>query len=378
MSDVVYMKKNRIYYSPKTQFSNMGDCIINKILLEQLRVHGKLHLNTSGCPEWYLDAIDCRTEDRLNGLSFYLSIFLYAILSLFNGNAVYMCMKPGHIFERDQRVHTYIKAICKVMFFAILWVVRVRICRFGASTGPFTGVHAILERFRAKLFRIYTVRDSLSLAYSQSIGIASASYCPDMAFLLCQQNTVGLYSSATRHVTLSFRAAAMGTSVDEAYSQRIFSVLTPLSNIKSTRFYVSYQVMHDREMMAQIQALLPDCAWGECFTETVLSISHMFDFYNTCDVVVSNRLHVLLFAASRGAIPVPVIDSDANNKIAGIFNDSGIGDLIYDLNEDSRTLVDHIEHVFSQHDSIKQRLAQVFIEKNSNIHHTISQFFSAG
>lgn len=53
--------------------------------------------------------------------------------------------------------------------------------------------------------------------------------------------------------------------------------------------------------------------------------------YRRADLVVSNRLHVLLFSLSQGTPVLAVTDGAADTKIAGILGDIGLQDAVVDL-----------------------------------------------
>ena len=49
--------------------------------------------------------------------------------------------------------------------------------------------------------------------------------------------------------------------------------------------------------------------------------------YSDVAVIISNRLHGLLLAASRGALPVPIL-SDSERKVRGVFEHAGLAHLL--------------------------------------------------
>ena len=74
------MMKNVIFYSAKTQYQNLGDMIINREMLLQLRPYGKLIVDDKGVPEWFCKDLEINSDERSSnhGISFENLIIWYA------------------------------------------------------------------------------------------------------------------------------------------------------------------------------------------------------------------------------------------------------------------------------------------------------------
>ena len=70
-------------------------------------------------------------------------------------------------------------------------------------------------------------------------------------------------------------------------------------------------------------------AIGERYVCTFVAeqtLPRLADMYSSVDVIISNRLHGLLFASAQGAVPLGLLIPECNQKIIGILEDLGLDD----------------------------------------------------
>jgi polysaccharide pyruvyl transferase WcaK-like protein len=107
------------------------------------------------------------------------------------------------------------------------------------------------------------------------------------------------------------------------------------------------------------------CA-GVCFAQTEESAAAVLEAYGTSALVVSNRLHALLFGWACGAVPLAVVDGGHDAKIAGVFRQVGLEDLllpvsrIADLPEVAMSLV-------ARRDEWRRRLQPLFAAERERL-----------
>jgi polysaccharide pyruvyl transferase WcaK-like protein len=352
---------NIFFFPANTQFENLGDGIIGSQLLKRLRNCGDVLVDDRPVPEWYVDIleIDKAESVRARGTGFKRLLILAALqrlLHLHDGH-VYLALKPGHVYGSG----SMFKELARTGFFMFLFVLRVRIIRYGASIGPFSKCFEIFELIKSKMYWHYTVRDGLSLKYCESIGLTNAIYCPDMAFSLDR----GTGDKQRKYkFGLSFRSGTISDS-DRTYTDLLeMHLLNSRTMIQacSKLLFVS-QVKRDDLYVASLRDKMDRSAPLICYQENKQSQMDILRSYDGVELVLSNRLHVLLFAASRGAIPIPLLDGAKHSKIVGIFQDENLADLIFNI-KGVKSLDDHLSEVMSRACSIQHSLSEVFISKS--------------
>lgn len=76
---------------------------------------------------------------------------------------------------------------------------------------------------------------------------------------------------------------------------------------------------------------------AECQAMTS-SIQENREAYGEARMVISNRLHVLLLTMSSGGLPIALLEHEEHSKIAGLYEDIGLKDLVMNSKELSKTL----------------------------------------
>lgn len=349
----------KVFFSAKTQYENLGDGVIGCQLLRRVRHLGELLVDNRCSPKWYDSILGVAESEsaRAKAQGFKRQILLAGLRSLFSSSSVYLVLKPGHIFGGGGLLHE----IAYTGFMLLLCLLRVRIVRYGCSLGPFSQVAAWFEPIKAFCFYDYTARDQLSIEYCRTIGIDDVRYCPDMAFGLdCSSGLKDKkYSFA-----LSFRTGTTSEN-DSAYIAKLEHHLlssTWMESNKKSALFVS-QVKRDEAYQSDLQLRLSKDASVKFYRESKDSEKEIFSSYEGVDIVYSNRLHVLLFAASRGAIPVPLVESDKHMKIVGIFKDVGLESLIFDISGGA-SLDDHIGGILGDKNTIRASIQKVFEQQN--------------
>ena len=353
---------NKVFFSAKTQYENLGDGVISCQLLKRMRVHGCVLVDNRTSPEWYDAVLGLHHQEsaRLIGGGFKRKLLKSAIQSLFLSSSVYLVLKPGHIFGG----RSLIKEIIYTTSLFCLWLMRIRIVRYGASIGPFDKNNEPFEKIKALCFWDYTARDGRSLNYCKSLGISRARYYPDMAFGLDYYNDD---CNRKYSLALSFRTGTTSEH-ERAYVEKLECHLTSSKwvEIKLTSVLFVSQVLRDDLYMQNLRDKLAPSANFLAYTQGITSHDEIFRRYESVEIALSNRLHVLLFSASRGAIPVPIIDREKHLKITGLFETVGLEDLIFDI-LDETSLDEHFDYINKNAEEIKGRIALIFSSQFSNI-----------
>lgn len=360
--------KDIVFYSLRTQYENLGDLIINKTLLDELRNYGKLIVDDQGVPEWFCQNLEITSEERAGkyGLKFNALVLLSGMKTLFQPSTkIYLVTPPGHIY--NSTAITWKHALKTSAFAFMLDVFGVRVCRFGASVGPFSSLGQIVEKVQSQFMHFYSVRDTISANYARSIGIQKVEIFPDLAWLMEQKSNREAITSGNNYVVFSFRESSHSLDDSDNYRNCLYRTLDAVVELVCNKWeknlVISYQVDRDRKICEDIKTRYQNCCNASFIEDKVDSLS-LYTLYGRASMVFSNRLHVLMFAMASGSCPIAVIDTAKHNKVTGIFSDAGLNQLILDIEKDSAD-VEVLNRIIDD-PSIKNKISLAF-ERNRNL-----------
>ncbi|MFQ4139767.1 polysaccharide pyruvyl transferase family protein [Nodosilinea sp. PGN35] len=339
----------QILYDARTQFENLGDLVINKILLDELRLYAKLVINIQGVPTWYQEALSVLPEERVDekNIKFRHRVLLNGLRACFAGDKnVFLVTNPGHHYGSMKAVGGQ---PLKLLFYLILLRLSgIKVCRFGVSIGPFTGLRVLIEKVRSKFTYFDSVRDSLSINYAKSIGLKEPLFFPDLAWLIKTDFLDNTIQEEDRDfVVFSFRDLSSSAVKPLTSQTNLFDKLDIIAEFcvekLSKKILITYQVEHDYEFSKEIfdrySAKYGNVSKVE-FIESRLDTVSMQMIYSQSYITFSNRLHVLMFSMAHGSLPIGIVDSNKNAKIVGIFLDSGMADLLLDISSCDRAFIE--------------------------------------
>jgi polysaccharide pyruvyl transferase WcaK-like protein len=362
--------KNIIFLSPQTQYENLGDLIIIKVLLDNLRRYGNLVINEKDLPEWFCQELEIKQDERASKYKskFSLLVLKFALKNLFSSkNRIYYILTPGHRFSVNTDNYNFgdylnylIKKIQSLATFAVFKILGVRICRFGVSIGPFSTIDEIAEKIQSNLMYFYSVRDTKSETYAKKIGINKVKIFPDLAWLLkVPTANNNLVHFNNEYVILSFRESTHSFDESDTYRKNLFPILDEIVKTVchkwNKKLLVSYQVDMDYEFNREIYYRYKG-DYDVTFIEQKIDSQKMYDLYSRAYMIFSNRLHVLMFATVCGSIPVAVVDKARHDKIIGIFSDAELMQQVIDISS-SEHILDLLNNIEVNTDVIKKDLA---------------------
>lgn len=347
------------FFSPKTQFENVGDALINRELIRLASDNSSVVLDVSRCPLDFVedlsvnfDNVDLRSDSFLQ---FFLSIIYFRV---FRSEDVVYLLSPGGYFG-DLDFFGRFKQALNNASLAFLNLIGVKVVLFGASYERMGSRYISVIRARARYLYRHYVRDHQSREYLSEMKVRCDGVAPDLAFNLVGRESE--LSTAKRYI-FSFR-------VDQDIQQEeraTFLVNCLLRNIPQGTTVVFYsQVRRDDAGMERIASLVE--AEFESSLQLSIKSSHSVAeaevAFSEGDVVISNRLHVLLVAASQGARIRPCVYKGFNQKIKGIFADVGYSSDLIDMDRfDSSDISGACNSSFSyeQFSNCRQELKRVF------------------
>lgn len=299
------------FLSMKTQFENLGDALINRELIALLSEHGRLIVDVSSTPDWFVQMLSLpgnvtRTHGRFQ------SLMLMCRERLAGNEVFYFFLPGGHIGEYS--LLRFLKRTLILLPYFLLKIFGIRFCQIGSSLERLGTRHQLYLKLRQRLMHAFFVRDINSSQFLKNARIRHNGILPDLAFNLFADSKTE--PNGTGNVCFSFRTDQHPAQFDECYSliEQAVRVLP-----KETSYYFSVQVERDKRGVEGIRSRLQEHHGisAKIFHET-RNIPRMQDFYLKMDVVISNRLHVLLLGASVCGRLVAYADQ-MNQKISGLF-----------------------------------------------------------
>lgn len=309
------IKQKRIvkhfFYSAQTQHSNAGDALINRELIKLMREHGKISCYTPKTPKNFLSEIGLKEKEAINGGLLKLLILIFS--SRFKGEKVFLVQTPGDI----SLVKTTLNDVFKTLLFIVLSLLGIKILHLGVSLGDFSKTQKYNMRIRTLFAHSIGIRDELSMKKAQKIGLKHYQYFPDLSFNVpAQIKTI----KEIKNIGLSFR----NDHLDELKQNELIDNLKksfPKDKFLDLNFTIIVQVERDLSFAKKIQSEL---SYLKSELLEIYSLSNLGNLYSNLDLVISNRLHVLLFSALNGAYFIAYVEKNSNKKIIGMFEFLGL------------------------------------------------------
>ena len=342
-------KPESVYISFRTQFENLGDCIINWLLMKKLAETRDVHILCSSTPAWLRTRLQSHSRFFVyeNSAKWYQR----AIQELVAGkHRLVFQFKPGHYATDGFRGN--VKSVAMMGFTALCYVCGIKFRRMGVSLGKQTKLSRLAESWMGSIHDPYCLRDHESVETARKIGIEKAKYSPDMAFLLPYDDSD---FESRRKMAICFRKRPW--TEDGAKRKRLEQGVKEIESTHDFSSVIVSQVSLDHELLASF-AVSMECS-AVMFGQSESSAAEIFDTYRQCQYAISNRLHCLVFAWAHGAIPIPVVDPNHDQKVIDLFNTIGLSDLLIEI-DDIGNLPNHVNHIHEEQAAWRVRIKEVF------------------
>lgn len=352
------------FYSAKTQFSNAGDALINRELISLLRERGSIVAISGGAPAKFLAEIDLRENEVISGKE--VQLILRALLNRLKGNCVYLIQTPGDIGPGGGAGPAIVRAVLVPM----LAMFGIRIIHIGASLSETSGIKLALLAWRSSFMQHTGLRDRRSLDTATKWKFRNVNYFPDLAFNVESFPQYQEYMEDERpkglRLALSFRGDKFSLQQQDAILAVLQKSIAKLPLVSSVKVVV--QVDMDLSFAHRIKGAL--ARWDPELVHT-LSIETLRGLYSMTDVVLTNRLHVLLLAGLSGAAPFAMVDAVRNKKIVGLLEGLGLEDLLCDV-ADHEFLAQFVPQI----NNVRRRISAIAVEQKRKIESALGDIFS--
>lgn len=304
--------------SLRTQYDNLGDEIINAILLKELAQRMPVLALGHAVPDWYLENLRNHLGPAWKSVVCHRdrAAFATKLLRKGLGRARHWlftaCGDVGGTRSHYRR---------DGMLAMLTALPSLRLVSVGASCANLSVSKAALLRQASRRGALIGARDSVSAATLSTRGI-EAMLVPDLAFRL-----PWTARPDARRAILSFREVAGQDRV--ALLQGLAGIV---SSVRRAGFQpvMIWQVSRDESFCKNLAGALGIPA-VDCLGSSTGRFERALAFYEEAALAVSNRLHVLLIAAARGAAPFAMLPP-GEAKIAPLLADQGMADCILPVN----------------------------------------------
>ena len=360
------MKK--ILYPSRIKNSNMGDLLINSLLVRELcknnivlldgmNIEFMKSLNYLGCDTSRLKIIDGVKFFSGKPVLRWFNLIPY-IASL---NAVFD--PPGAYSDKSNNFKSILKYYKYFFRSIVLSILNIKMYRVGVSIGPLCKDGLQRQRKLSEKYSLIGIRDSANLSTLNSLGFQNLFKVEDLAFLYNYSSKNEL-DNAKKSVCISFRGAIDGESIDEVY---LSSIINSLINIKEhfldKKIIICYQVDEDYEVCKLLYSKFLDNNISSTLIEKKLSLPEAIELYSNSSEVFTNRLHVGLFALLNNTTAYVITDLGKHSKLVNIYNDLGLENLLIDLNQYPKLDINEDLSVFKCISQQKSKDMISFIEK---------------
>lgn len=339
------------YFLCVTQPTNAGDLLINRMLIEELSIYGKVYVDCYNCPEYFTSILIGCSENIVDvyktfGFSLKRGAFINFFIFLRNHNIKLYTQSPGPL----NKIRSFPLMFSFKIIRGILCLLKVPFIRIGncCSAAMNTGIN-VLESNSVE----YYVRSKKGVNFLNQFREEGIHYIPDLAFLYkrhvndCKKNKIAL---------MSFRQVTKNLDEFVTWVKNCVCILQ--NNGYDVLFY--HQVKTDKSFMQYLYDKLRD---DKIQLRSEILWYDDFSFYANKSIVVSNRLHCLLMGVVYNVIPLAYVDEEkrvqkikevfessmlnnANNYIADVTSNKKLEDIISNITFHQMIIGDVVEENF--------------------------------
>lgn len=357
------------YFLCATQPTNVGDLIINKMLIDELCKYGKVYVDCYNLPSEFTNPLFCDNNNLINVYDTYhislKRLDIIRCMSLMKKEKIsFFTSSPGPIKSVNL---TDLRDLAMLTVHRLVKFVGVRVFSIGNCCSSLVAINQ-KHRFD-KYIEHYFLRSVYSVTIMEKTGL-NASYIPDLAFLYAKY-AIRSNNNQRKIIAFCFREIAQSKLLLDWCKDTSMKLIGSGYHI-----VILHQVQKDFNFCKEIHDFIND--ENVSLMEESLWYNTLC-FYNNVEMVFSNRLHSLLISGIFGAIPYAILSSDTETKkIIDVFESSFYGSNNYfmskindrfDVNEILKS-IPKLRNVFS---SIVERncnqcslIINELVEKNEN------------
>lgn len=297
------------YFLCATQPSNLGDLVINKMLVDELCRYGKVFVDAYGLPIEFTKYL-LENENAIDVYNTYhfsaKRMNLWKLSRLIHNKKIKVYThSPGPLYN----LKSY-KRLAFIILNSLFKLHGVLVLSIGNCASAMITKKLKVQKDEVDHFYL---RSHESVDYVNSIFPNKASYIPDLAFFLKFQVEKGVKA---KKVAFNFRPVANDIIM---LHEKCLDIIHRFTE-NGYEVVLYYQVKSDKDFMYSLY--VEANSEMVTFRDSPVWYESM-DFYSDKAFVIGNRLHSLLIGAVYGAIPIVFSNSqEVCAKIGHVFNAS--------------------------------------------------------
>ncbi len=318
------MKSLKVFIRAGNQPGNLGDVMLIRGLVEFFQSkEARIYVDTVGHSSEDLSEFGLTPENinfsqsnqpnpgSLLGLLNMLLTKRYDIISHYPGMAGFPS-ESSHFRKRLPLIIIY--GLLKLRGYCILYPN----CSWNIKKLTNKGI--FIEKLFARCCHLYGVRDKKVSQFFNEHGFTKALYVPDIFFQNKHLQTKSQDSGNQRKkILISLRGTIPEiSSLDDKkkYENKLFHSINTLVSGLSKKYDItlSYQCIKDSDFMKQLHQKCAGLANVQ-FIDECLSVRKAYEIYKDHDMIISNRLHCVLFAYICGTRGIALTDNVVHTKL---------------------------------------------------------------
>lgn len=307
----------KCFYSAYTNINNVGDLLITKYQIEEFAKYGEIYVDCNGMPVEFKKVIfetassNVRDFVKTYGVSYRSKKILRAISIINKNGFTHFSGSPGPREPLRLPIQKLIKKAIGALLPSVFLRKEVRVISLGVDINcDFNGFWGFLNKWYFKRYDLIGIRSHANLKRLESY-LDNVVYIPDMAFLYPGFEACS-YVHERKRIGISFRKVNDCCKLID-----IVRIIDRIAKKYHMGIDILYQVDEDRPFCQMIKSELES---DVNFIDEPIDF-YSLDLYQKYDMVISNRLHVLLMASMNGALPYGIISESSNElKIRDIFD----------------------------------------------------------
>lgn len=327
------------FFSPKTQFENVGDVLIYREMIRLAANNSIVRVDSSRCPDSFDASLALNSIKNVSYTAGGFPSLLREMLALrFKKHDCYYYLSPGGYFGEVEGFEI-IRRYVNFLILLVMKVFGIKIVHVGVSyerLGPkFLRLIALRSRF---LYR-HILRDNSSAIYAEKNRIRYHGVSPDLAF--------NLYSDIKTSVKANKVCFSFRTDQDPMQWARVKELVEACNEYLDPclEFVFYAQVERDKEPMERLATELQQQG-GErkvSFISIMGEVDKSVEFFRDVEIIISNRLHVLLMGGVYNATIIAATFKGYNEKVVGLM-ESTVSDnpAIIDMSLETKPQLDRV------------------------------------
>ncbi len=338
----------KIYFLVATQHDNLGDLLINKMLIDELSIYGDIYVDMAGLPQKFKDHL--LEKENVNDFEVTYGGSLkrqsmFKMLTKIKLDFDYYFKSPGPSGGEDYKFSQIIKRLVITYQFRSLSKSGLKLNLIGNDITIKNKFNTWSERYSNGFFDNTLVRSRQNVKKLKEANVNNVDYIPDVAFLFNDySNTV-----TKKKVLISLRNLNdldYDKKIEEYLSQAIpFFISKGLEvcffhQVESDKDYNEFLYNKFKKLNCNI---ISDCIW----------YNDIVDTYSESVYLITNRLHVMILGIVHHVIPFLILKDDAKtSKINRILSDNNIECLISDS-------IDNVREHYENQSKLKSQIIDI-------------------